>query len=334
MGPLTGSAAFIGKEQLGFARYAIRRLGRGQVRLLEADTQLDPLRARRVASRLHGDRSILAVVGPAASREVVAVAPIFGRGSRLAFISGSALSTRLTNGSIPSFFRVVPNESAQPPAIANYVSRALKAKLVVVLDDGTAYSRQLAAGVGARLRGRDVTVRRAAVERDATDYAAAAASVPTRADVVFLPLTVARNAQIFARQLRDTGNAATIVGSDSLDSKDFTTAGAYVAAFAPDIRGIKTNADFVRGYRGRFVSNFGPPVYVAVQAALLAIRQACADGSATRAEVHRVLKRTLIPQTVLGRGLRFTARGDARGATFSIFKLGAGGKKTLVAWSR
>ena len=54
---------------------------------------------------------ILAVVGPAGSQEVLAVAPIFKQAARLPFISGSAVHRSLTNGSIPNFFRVVPNDS-------------------------------------------------------------------------------------------------------------------------------------------------------------------------------------------------------------------------------
>ena len=53
-------------------------------------------------------------------------------------------------------------------------------------------------------------------------------------------------------------------------------------------------------------------------------------GRATRAEVERNLKATRLPKIVLGGDLRFTARGDRTGAKFSIFKLGAGGKKILV----
>ena len=87
---------------------------------------------------------------------------------------------------------------------------------------------------------------------------------------------------------------------------------------------------FIEGYGTRFVSNFGPPVYVATQAAIAAIRKACADGAATRAEVQKHLKATFIRRIVLGGNLRFTARGDRKGAKFSVFKLGAGGKRTLV----
>jgi ABC-type branched-subunit amino acid transport system substrate-binding protein len=46
--------------------------------------------------------------------------------------------------------------------------------------------------------------------------------------------------------------------------------------------------------------------------------------------VERNLRRTFIPKIVLGGSLRFTARGDRKGAKFVIFKLGAGGTKTLV----
>ena len=76
MGPITGDAAFIGKEQLGFARYAIRNLARGEIKLLEGDTQLEPARAATVARTFHADPGVLAVVGPAGSQEVLAVAPV------------------------------------------------------------------------------------------------------------------------------------------------------------------------------------------------------------------------------------------------------------------
>ncbi len=69
---------------------------------------------------------------------------------------------------------------------------------------------------------------------------------------------------------------------------------------------------------------------MATQAAIGAIKKACADGNATRAEVQKQLKATLLPKTILGGNLQFTAKGDVKGAKFYIFKLGAGGKKTLV----
>ena len=330
MGPITGDAAFIGKEQLGFAKYAIRRLGKGSISLVEGDTQLDPAQASTVGARFQSNNDIVAVVGPAGSQEVLAVAPIFKKAARMPFISGSATRTSLTNGSIPSFFRVVPNDSVQSPTIARYIRQILKAKSVFIVDDQTAYSRPLASGVQANLRAGGVKIERTSVNQKVTDFSALVSRIDDDADVVFLPWQIAANAQIFGQQMKEQGKDAIIFGSDGLDSGDFKIQGSYVSAFAPDIRGIKGNAAFIRGYRAKFVSNFGPPSYVATQAVIAAIQKACADGEVTRAEVQRNLKTTLIPKTVLGGNLQFTPRGDVKGSKFYIFKLGAGGKKTLV----
>ena len=330
MGPLTGDAAFIGKEQLGFARYAVRRLGGGSVRLVESDTQLDPGRAAEVAAHLHANPDVLAVVGPADSREVLAVAPVFKRKDRLAFASGSALHHALTNGSIPSFFRVAPSDRAQAPTIADFLQRKLRARAVVVVDDRSSYSRQLASGVETRLRARGVDVTRAWVAQRMTDFGSLVSRIDDGVDVVFLPWQVAATAQEFGEQLRAAGKQAVLFGSDALDSGDFRIPGSFVASFAPDIRAIEGNAEFIAGYSAPFVSNFGPVTYVAAQAAIGAITKACADGRASRAEVERNLEATSLRRTVLGRPLRFTARGDASGARFSVYRLGAGGRKTMV----
>jgi branched-chain amino acid transport system substrate-binding protein len=329
-GPITGDAAFIGKEQRGFARYAIRKLGGGKIKLVEQDTQLDPAQASTTGARLHANQNVLAVVGPAGSQEVLAVAPIYRKADRLPFISASATATKLTNGSIPNFFRVVPNDSVQSPTIAKYIRQVLKAKDVFIVDDQTAYSRPLASGVQANLRAGGVKVTRKSVNQKVTDFSSLVSTIGSEIDVVFLPWQIASNAQIFGQQMKEQGKRAIIFGSDGLDSGDFKIQGSYVSAFAPDIRGIKGNAAFIRGYGAKFVSNFGPPTYVATQAAILAIQKACTDGDATRAEVQRNLRTTFIPKIVLGGNLQFTAKGDVKGSKFYIFKLGAGGKKTLV----
>ena len=81
----------------------------------------------------------------------------------------------------------------------------------------------------------------------------------------------------------------------------------------------------------RFVSNFGPPVYVATQAAIAAIRKACADGAATRAEVQKHLRATFIRRRSSSAAASVSPlSGDRKGAKFSVFKLGNGGKRGLV----
>ena len=108
--------------------------------------------------------------GRSLRQEVLAVAPIFKKGQRLPFISGSATRTSLTNGSIPNFFRVVPNDSVQGPTTAKYIRQVLKAKDVFIVDDQTAYSRPLANGVQANLKAGGVKVTRNSIGQKVTDF--------------------------------------------------------------------------------------------------------------------------------------------------------------------
>ncbi|MGZ8694551.1 MAG: branched-chain amino acid ABC transporter substrate-binding protein, partial [Gaiellaceae bacterium] len=210
MGPITGDAAFIGKEQLGFAKYAIRKLAKGKIALVEGDTQLDAAQASTVGTKFHANADILAVVGPAGSQEVLAVAPIFKKAERLSFISASATRTSLTNGSIPSFFRVVPNDSVQAPSSAKYIRQILKAKAVFIVDDQTAYSKPLANGVQANLRAGGVKVTRNSVNQKVSDFSALVSKIGDDVDVVYLPWQIAANGQIFGQQMKEQGKNAVI----------------------------------------------------------------------------------------------------------------------------
>jgi branched-chain amino acid transport system substrate-binding protein len=311
LAPLTGPAAFLGKEQLALVRHAVRTVGRREVRLVEADTQLDPARAARAFRDLRRRPNVLAVVGPAGSQEVLAAARAVPAGERLALVSASAVQPELTNGSIPTFFRVVPSERAQAPTVARLIARRLRATRVAVVDDGSGYARRLADRVQARLRAGGAAATRLRVDAEQTEFAAAAARVPRSAQAVFLAFHVAATAQLFAEALRRGGSEAAVVGSDTLDSRDFTVAGAYVATFAPRVR--------VPGHTGR-TTKFGPPAYVAAEVALRAVRSACADGAATRGEVLQRLRATDLRGTVLGR-IRFTRGGDVRGASYAVRRL-------------
>ena len=172
-GPITGDAAFIGKEQLGFAQYAIRKLGGGKIKLSQQRhaARCGPgLDDRDEAPR--GRQDVLAVVGPAGSQEVLAVAPIYKKAQRLPFISGSATRTSLTNGSIPNFFRVVPNDSVQAPSIGEVHPSGAEGQEVFIVDDQTAYSKPLANGVQANLKAGGVKVTRNSVNQKVTDFSA------------------------------------------------------------------------------------------------------------------------------------------------------------------
>jgi branched-chain amino acid transport system substrate-binding protein len=336
MAPITGDAGSIGTEQLNWAKFAVDRFNDENgtdFRLVEGDTQLDPAQASTVGQRFASDGSILGVVGPAGSQEVEAVGPIFDRES-MPYVSPSATRTSLTDGSFPTFFRVVPNDDAQAPTDADYMVEELGVKNVVIIDDQTSYSRPLADGVQSALEDAGVTVSRESVNQNRTDFSALVSGIGDDVDAVFLPWQIAANAQIFGQQMREQGKDAVIFGSDGLFSPDdFTIDGSYVSSFAPDITNIESSADLVEAYTAEYgdFGTFGPPTYAAAEVLMTAMLNLCEDGTElTREAVAESLGETTIDDSILGGSLSFTDNGDPDGAAFYIFQI-EDGEYTLVS---
>jgi branched-chain amino acid transport system substrate-binding protein len=334
MAPITGPAATIGKEIRDWVRYSVTRNSKAlglKVRLIETDTQLDPAQASTRATQLNSNTSVLFVVGPAGSQEVIAADPIFSR-TRMPFVSGSATATQLTNGSIPTFSRVVPNDSVQGPTTARFIVGDLKAKKIVIIDDQTAYSVPLANSVQANTRANNVEVQRESVNQQQTDFSGLVTSIGDDVDVVYLPWQIAANGQLFAQQMKEQGKQATIIGSDGLYSGDFTAEGAFVFSFAPDIRGVPSSRAIVRGFERAYNTEwgtFGPPFYLVAEVGLRAIKAACADGKVTRAEVARAVRKVRIQRSILGTLAAFGPKGDPLPAKFYRFQI-KDGKPVLV----
>jgi len=338
MGPWTGPAASIGQEQLKFERFALAKFNRENktnFKLVESDTQLDAKQASTRAVQLNSNKNVLGVVGPAGSQEVQAIARTF-RG--MAYISPSATNTSLTIGPkrIKTFWRVVGNDVAQAATDARFISKTLKAKKVYIVDDQTSYSVPLGNNVQRNLSAAGVSVSRDSVNQNVSDFSSLATKIGSDVDVVFLPWQLAAKATLFYQQLKEQGKKAVIVGSDGLDSGDFLPAnGSYFSAFAPDLHNT-TNAATKRilnTYRrqyGQFKSNFGPPAYVAMQVVYIAVKAACADGTATRAEVIKKMQVTNIGTSLLGFPVKFNLNHDPLAARFYLFKVVNGRTQPVV----
>jgi len=300
--------------------------------LEQGDTQLDPGQASTVAQQFVSNDKILAVVGPAGSQEVEAVGDAF-KSANLGFVSASATATALTEGGkYPTFFRVIPTDAVQGPTDAEFMVDELDAKAVVIVEEKTSYGKGLADSVEAALKEKGATVTRIPVSQKQPDYSAVVSKVSADTDAVFVTFQIAANTKVLANQLKSQNKDAVVFASDGSFSEDFDTAGAYVSAFAPDIKGIESSAELVKQFTdeyGKF-GTFGPPVHAATQAALEAAQRACEAGKADRASVLEQLRKTDIATSILGGPLKFTETGDVEGAKFYIFKLNDQGAPELV----
>ena len=335
MAPITGPVAFIGTEQLNFAQLAVADYNAktgATYTIHQDDTQLDASQASTVAPSIVANKSIIGVVGPAGSQEVLAIGGLFSANS-LALVSPSATRTSLTAGTYTSFFRPIPNDGLQGPGDATYMAKTLKAKQVFIIEEKTAYGSGLSKEVAATLKKLKVKVTKIPVNEKNADYASVVARVSKSTNFVFVTFQDAAKSEQVAQELKKEGKKAVVFGSDGSDQPTFKTAGSYISAFAPDVTSLSVAANVIAAYKAKYgkYTTFGPPAYVAAQVILEAAGRACAAGKGTdRAAVLDEIRKTDIAKTILGSRLKFTANGDVLGGRFYIFKIAADGSHQLV----
>ncbi len=332
LGPLTGPAGFLGQEQVSWLKFGVQKYNKAngtRFAVVEGDTQLKAPVARTVARRFVSDSKIMAVIGGSESQAVRVSGKLFAN-ANLASISGSATAVDLTKGHpYGSFFRSVPNDAIQGPDVVAFVSRNLKAKNVVIIDSQDDYSVPLAGAISRGLRARNVSVSRESVSADDTDFSSVVANVGSNVTVVIFATQVASAANTLSNQLREQGKKAIVFGTDGAYSpSQFKPRSGYVSVFAPDLHFDRAARAIIAEYR-RFVKQdvsgaYGPATYMAGYVAMEAIRKACANGSATRAEVVQKTRATNVP-SIIGDNIRFDAKGDLKGGgEFVIYKITSG----------
>ena len=336
--PFTGPAADIGNQQVRWAKFFVKRWNaqkanrNKQIKVVPGDTQLgvDTAFAVRVAKSFASNSKVLGVVGPAGSQEVVASTSGYKKGG-LGFVSGSASRTSLTDGHTDGnrrgfFFRTVPNDAAQGPAVANWMTNKLKWKRVYIIDDQETYSQGLADGVGKILAARGVKVTRDSISQTDSDFSSKIAKIPANTQGIYIPWQLAPQAQAFGQQLKAAGKGKiTLFGSDGLFAPGvWKIAGSYDSAFPYNGADPVVKA-YVKAHKGNG-EFFGLPSYVAAQVVVGAVTRACADGKATRAEVRKQIAKTKLKTTILGFPVSFTSAGEMRlPASYGIYQIQSDG---------
>jgi branched-chain amino acid transport system substrate-binding protein len=313
--PLTGGAAFLGQEQISWARYAVKTLAPAmglKIQLLAGDTPVEqgPSPAQTLAQKYVADPSVVGIVGPSTSSAVAASSKTYGQAG-IVQISPSATRTTLTKGSpreaATSFYRVVGTDDVQGPTDAKYMVK-LGAKNVVVVDFQEPYSLGLGGSAEQALKGLGVTVEHQSIPNTVTDFSSYVTNVPAAADFVFFPTQQPAAAQAFATQLAEQGKKAKVFGGDGSNGVGvFKAAGNYISNFAGPIDGIAADKAIVAGWKKAnpkaTLGSFGPPTYGATQILLTAIKKACTAGHGTiakRSAVITDMKKVTVPNWILG----------------------------------
>jgi branched-chain amino acid transport system substrate-binding protein len=350
-GPLTGGAAFLGKDQSNWVKLFIKNWNAGKpvpgvskklhrVKLnlaLLGDSQLNPQVSATVARQMVASKNILGMVGFAGSNENLGGGPVLDA-AHLAYVSGSATKDTLATGAsgqkpLKDFFRVVPINSQQAKAGVTYVVPKLKLKKgskIMIVDDGEAYGIDIANAAQKAFKAAGITKidRESVKETDANPggaagFAADIAPVALKAQatnvkLVYAPSQDAPDSQTFAQDLKTDGYKGGFMATDgSVSPQQFKFPGAFISFFGPSISKIN------KTYRTRYLHTygaasatdpFGAPSFVAAEMLGVAISQQCAathGKKISRALVAKKLKKVKLPTTILGYSMAFNNPVDA-----------------------
>jgi branched-chain amino acid transport system substrate-binding protein len=156
--PLTGNLSALGQDLLNGVNMAVEELNKEGYKVkgktvtfevVAVDDRANAETGKEVAQQLV-DAGVVAVIGHLNSGVSIAAAPIYAAKS----IPQLAISTnpKYTQLGFDTTFRLVANDNLQAKAIGSYSASQFSGTKFALLDDGTPYGKDLAAGAGAQLK--------------------------------------------------------------------------------------------------------------------------------------------------------------------------------------
>ncbi|BEK96798.1 serine/threonine protein kinase [Nocardia seriolae] len=232
--PLSGtdSNVALGERVLGGVKLAVSQFFRGgacPVTLREFDTGGDQAMAAQVAKKIAADKSIVAVIGPALSPEVMAAGKTLDDAG-LPFLTPLASNPILTQLGWSGFFRGLANDNVQGPALGRYLATTAGFSRVCVLrDNGGGFEDALTPAVIDGLGRAELPECRLSIGSGRDLGASARTVAAAHPDAVFYS-GYPQDASALLTELRKAGVTATFVLGDGDYDPSFRTAAGPDAA--------------------------------------------------------------------------------------------------------
>jgi branched-chain amino acid transport system substrate-binding protein len=337
--PLTGPQGHYGQDNLNGARMAVDelnarnpRIGKRPVRfeLLVEDDQADPRAGTIVAQRLV-DAGARAVVGHFNSGVSIPASKIYSD----AGIPQLSVSTavRYTRQGHRTAFRMMADDDRQGAALGRYATQRLGLKRLAVVDDRTAYGQGLADAFAAAVEASGGTVVRREYTTDKEfDFRAILSAIRSASPEAIFFAGYDAQAGPLARQMRELGYAAPLLGGETMQTAKFIElAGAAAEGHVASTPGAALarrplGRRFAERYRRRYQREIGlyaPYFYDAVMVIASAMERA---GSSEPARALAALRS--IRHAGVTADIEFDASGDLKHGALSIFRV-VGGKWVL-----
>ncbi|MBK1662504.1 branched-chain amino acid ABC transporter substrate-binding protein [Paracraurococcus ruber] len=317
-GPLTGSNAAAGDQMKVGATQAVADLNAAggllgrQVALELGDDACDPRQAVSVANQLAG-RRVVFVAGHYCSGSSIPASKVYAEEGVLQ-MSPASTNPRFTDEGGWNTFRVCGRDDQQGLVAGKYIADNFKGKKVAILHDNQAYGKGLAEETKKSMNAGGLQeVLFTAYNPGERDYSALVSRMKgAGVDVMYIG-GYYTEAGLILRQSKEQGMNVTMIGGDSLVTKDFwqITGAAGEGAlmtFSSDPRNRPTAARVVQAFKAK---NIDPEGYVLYTYAAVEIWAAAAKklNAVDPRRIAAELKASGPWQSVLG-PISFDRKGD------------------------
>jgi branched-chain amino acid transport system substrate-binding protein len=231
--PLTGDVKTFGESAKNAFNIAIEdyaKTGKYRIVPVIADDKNDPTEGANGALKLTTQDKVAAIVGPLTSKVAIPVSEIAEK-QKVPMVSGTATNPKVTvyDGKRKSFvFRACFIDPFQGSVAANFALKSLKGKTAAVLYDiSNDYSKGLAEVFKATFeKGKGSITAYESYQKDDVDFSALITKVGVKKpDLIFIP-DYYNKVALIARQIREKGLKAVLIGGDGWDSPELVKIGA------------------------------------------------------------------------------------------------------------
>ncbi|MBT1157836.1 branched-chain amino acid ABC transporter substrate-binding protein [Aminobacter anthyllidis] len=327
--PLTGPVAAYGDQVKNGAQAAVDAINEkggilGEKIVLKlADDAGDPKQGVSAANLLVGE-GVKYVVGPVTSGVAIPASDIFAENGIL-MVTPTATAPDLTARGLTNVLRTCGRDDQQAEVAAAYVLKNMKDKRVAVIDDKGTYGKGLAEAFKKAINAGGLTeVQQNSLNPGEKDLSALITRLKSdNVDVIYFG-GYHPEGGLLARQLKDGGVNAVIIGGEGLSNTEFWAIGNEAAAGtlftnATDALKNPASADAVKVLKDKGIppEAFTLNAYAAVEVLKAGIEKAGkADDTAA---VTAALKSGEPIATAIG-NLTYGETGDLTSPSFSLFK--------------
>ncbi|MDE2129020.1 MAG: branched-chain amino acid ABC transporter substrate-binding protein [Betaproteobacteria bacterium] len=342
--PMSGPQAAFGQDNTNGVRMAINDLNKQNIMIggkkviwkIDAqDDQADPKQATSVAQKFV-DEKVNGVVGHLNSGCTFPASRIYNNAG-IPNITPSSTDPKIAEQGFKTFFRIIANDNALGAGLANYAKKELKAKTVAVIDDRTAYGQGVADVFAATAKKDGLKVLDREYTNDkATDFSAILTKIKsTNPDVIFYG-GMYTQAGPLARQLKQLGIKATLMGGDGICAPDLAKLGGDAVNGTVCAEGGSPLSQMPGGeaWKKRYDAEFGAKAFQIYSPysydATMVLAKAMEKAKSTDPKKYLSYIQNIDYNGVTKNKIHFMANGNLADPSITISKF-EGGEKKVVA---